>query len=521
MQSSFYLGINQLWDELLVMQKPGLYWLNIDRQEDAVVLCRQTVGRQLSDAEVAFISVDSDPRDVISSLPITGLNQLPLFSLSSSRQALIQLPDDLMRSLKPRDHLLVLHSPATLWKSLAVSELVQWLKRVNNWLIEQNNTLLILCYGLDGETLRPHLLAQHRELCGVSNLIRVGDDLNYQVDFWCNNLGVSAKERLNVILDSQGLRNDNTINQAKPEFVSDEDLYLSVKSVLEGKPAPSGNWHLFNNNEELAAAGEQVRASTLIFTLEKREQVDSLVYQIYHLRRQRGNGIKIAVKAMTPSLRSNDEYVLMACGANVVTSYTVPLDKFIATLTAIQGEIFSRYIPGDIENLLKAVKPLPMRGYVDKNIFSQSIISLMNNALLPEDSKGVLISFLPVSGLTAKQALTLCSLRRDGDLVTLLDKKLILFLSSCKVNELNSTLRFIFKLPVEQVFSEHSVWSRDRDILAKMYQLQQMPSVEPELNDKIVHQGITPDSHHNEPNNLSIHIPEAITLAVKYQEPQP
>ena len=35
MSRSFSLGVRKIWDELAVMQAPGFYWVNIERQIDA------------------------------------------------------------------------------------------------------------------------------------------------------------------------------------------------------------------------------------------------------------------------------------------------------------------------------------------------------------------------------------------------------------------------------------------------------------------------------------------------------
>jgi cellulose biosynthesis protein BcsE len=481
MQSSFYLGFNHLWDELLVIQQPGMYWLNVDRQKDAAAFCRQTLRRQTAQTDAALISVGAQPRLIVDSLGRHGLQRLSLFSLPSSRQAILALSDDLMRSIKPRNMLLTLYAPTSVWKMLTVSELARWCADMSDWLRQQQCSLLIFNVGVGGESLRSHLLAQHRALSGLSNLLLSGDDLKYEVDFWCNGLGVSAGESINALIDDQGLRADQD-DQRQPAFISDEFITMAVKSVMNAQSPPE-NWQLFSSNEALAAAGQQVRMSTLVFALEKRDQLDSLVYQIYNLRKQRGNGLKIVVRAMTPNMRANDEYILQAGGANLTVSYTVRQDKFMAMLEAIQGVVFSRYIPDDLAGLIKAIKPLPLRGYVTNKIFSESVINLMSNGLLPEDGKGLLLFFTPAAGLTAKQALTLCRIRRDGDLVTLFNHRLVLFLSNCKVNELNSTLRFIFRLPVEQAFSHRDVWSSDRDILTQLYRLQSQVSADAPMSE--------------------------------------
>lgn len=481
MQSSFYLGIHQLRDALLVMQNPGVYWQNVGDVERARLFCRQTVNRQTPEASVVFIAAGDDPADIIGKEDSTRLKNLSLYALPPQRQAVLNLAEDAMRAMKARNLLLVLYMPGELWKSLTVSEFSDWLKKMNEWTARRHITLLIFNHGASVNTLRGHLVARHRELCGLANLIGGVNGLSYEVDFWCNNFGVSARQKLPVSINEvQELNAEEELNP-ESRFASDEDLYMTVTSLFPDIPPPE-NWRLFRNNEDLTAAGLRVKASTLIFALEKRDQLNSLIHQVYSLRSQRGNGLKIIVKLQTPNVRANDKNALLSCGANLILDHTVTPEKLFAEAAAIQGEIFSRFIPNDVNELLKAINPLPLRGYVDGELFIRSVTDLINNVMLTEDNKGVLLACTPVQGLNAGQALTLCSLRRDGDLITIFNNKLVLFLSNCKINELNSTLGFIFKLPVEQIFSQHQSWHLDRDILAKMYQMYERLSANPNLS---------------------------------------
>lgn len=51
MALSFSLGVHQLWDELRIMQAPGLYWVSADREvDDQSFVSRLSLASQLKHA---------------------------------------------------------------------------------------------------------------------------------------------------------------------------------------------------------------------------------------------------------------------------------------------------------------------------------------------------------------------------------------------------------------------------------------------------------------------------------------
>lgn len=55
MDPVFSLGISSLWDELRHMPTGGVWWVNADRQQDAISLVNQTIASQTENANVAVI----------------------------------------------------------------------------------------------------------------------------------------------------------------------------------------------------------------------------------------------------------------------------------------------------------------------------------------------------------------------------------------------------------------------------------------------------------------------------------
>ncbi|HFV9294284.1 TPA: BcsE family c-di-GMP-binding protein, partial [Serratia fonticola] len=114
-----------------------------------------------------------------------------------------------------------------------------------------------------------------------------------------------------------------------------------------------------------------------------------------------------------------------------------------------------------------------LKGYLPLEEFNRAVTSLMENTLLPEDGKGVMVALRPAPGLSARQSMTLCHLRRFGDIMTVAQNRLFLFLSTCRINDLDTALKFVFRLPVSEAFSNRVVWHLDVDIIDKIRLLRQ------------------------------------------------
>ncbi|MBN0430304.1 cellulose biosynthesis protein BcsE, partial [Pseudomonas aeruginosa] len=118
--------------------------------------------------------------------------------------------------------------------------------------------------------------------------------------------------------------------------------------------------------------------------------------------------------------------------------------------------------------LLTWSQPLKLRGYQKWDAFCEAVHNVMTNTLLPPDSKGVMVALRPAPGLRVEQALTLCKPNRMGDIMTIGNNRLVLFLSFCRINDLDTALNHIFPLPTGDIFSNRMVWFEDKQILSEI-----------------------------------------------------
>ena len=476
MDPIFSIGIQSLWDELRHMPAGGVWWINTDRNEDAISLVNQTVAAQDTHAKVAVITMGEDPKSLVRLEGNSGPETVRLFSMPDSENGLYFLPRDIQCSIDPDHYLIVLKCANNAWLNIPVEKLRDWLEKMNKWARFYNCTLLVLSPGTNNDKQFSLLMGEYRSLFGLASLRYQTDIHLYDIAFWCNEKGVSARQQLT--LSHEG--NEWHLRQQEEAVVqprSDEKRILSNVSVLEGAPPLSEHWSLFDSNEALFNEARTTQAATIIFSLTQNNQIDAIARQIHTLRRQRGSALKIVVRENLTSLRATDERLLLGCGANMVIPWNAPLSRCLTLIESIQGQQFNRHVPEDISTLLSMTQPMKLRGFQKWDTFCDAVGNMMSNTLLPADNKGVMVALRPVPGIRVEQALTLCRPNRTGDIMTIGDNRLVLFLSFCRVNDLDTALNHIFPLPTADIFSNRVVWFEDNQIAAEVMQ---MRNVKPE-----------------------------------------
>lgn len=471
MATTFTLGIDQLSNELTAMQSPGLYWICFERQQDASLFCRTTISSQSNNANVALICTSKLDPAIFATALKSGPARLPTFSLPETSEALKGLTEDIMRSFNPHNSLLLLNSPHTLWLTLNPRQLAKWCQRVDQWLKQNSVTLLLISYGHDGESLKINLLPLYKILAGLSFMQVRANYFDYDVSWWSNKGGVTARLTAKLSGNESGwtLRSESL---EQPQSYDDDYLYYVNQSVLEGAPALSKNWRLCANNEEVVDRSRYTQAATVILSISSNAEIQQLARQIHNLRLQRGNGLKLVVRELKQCLRYNDERLLLACGTSLIVPYNAPLSRFLTLVDALQGQLFTRPVITDIEQLLNAMTPLQVKGPVPLVKFCQYLKQITTSSLQDKELQSLLVAFKTVPGLSAKQALTLCHFRRDGDFVTIANGHMYLFLSACRLNDLDIALSYIFRLPIDEIFTSRSVWQESREIAGEAIRLE-------------------------------------------------
>ncbi len=466
----FSVGIHSLWDELRHMPAGGVWWVNAERYEDAVRLANSTISAQKNDAKVAFVTMGTPPKKILTSLSENGPEEILLYKAKNTKSSLYSLLPDLSCDIKPEHFLIVFLLQDNFFSNIRSEALHKIANQINQQCQKYQCTLLVINPGNRSDDQYSTLVDAHRSLNGLASLRPQNDAWCFDVAFWCNEKGVSARQQLTIRWQQSRWELCESV-QSDPQPRSDERTILSHQSVLEGAPPLSEHWRLFDDNQALFEAARGAQAATVIFSLTNNRDVESIAHDLHALRRQRGSALKLVVRESQASLRAVDERLLMGSGASLVIPGNTPLSRCLTLIESIQGQQYTRPIPENLADLIGALRPLQLRGWQPWSDFCNAIEALLHNPLIPADNRGVLVALRPVPGLATAQALSLCRIKRQGDIMTANAQHIVLFLSYCRINDLDIALKNIFLLPPNEVASNRVVWFEDRQIAAELVQM--------------------------------------------------
>jgi len=461
----FTLGIDALQEELGHMPAGGVWWLNVDNKNDAVNFINQSITSQSVSARVAVIAPSATLADEIKYHKKAGPELIYLFSLPDSGEKLGILSRDLMCSINPRHTFFIVLFPENAFDKTDDNTLRSDLEDLAAWATDQQCSLLLINTGKLINKQYSLLLNAHQSISGLARLM---NNHYYDVAFWCNERGVSAGLRLalqyrdncwQVIYDTH----------STPQNYGDEDIIISHIDVLEGTPELSANWQIYENNDRVFESASLANAATVIFFFSKQNQIVELSHQIHTLRMQRGNALKIIVRERHGQLRAADVQLLLNCGATLIIPQEVSLPRCLNMVNSVQGTFFSQTISSNLDSIIQQMKPQALKGYQSKEVFSSTINELIQNSALAADHKGILVALRPLAGLRPNQALTVCRIKRMGDIITLGEDCLMLFLANCHLNDMHSVLQRIFPLKLGDIFSHCLVWYTDEQITSQLY----------------------------------------------------
>ncbi len=186
------------------------------------------------------------------------------------------------------------------------------------------------------------------------------------------------------------------------------------------------------------------------------QRLDSLARQLHHLRQLRGNALKLVVREMAPTLRYQDEQLLLACGASQIVPFGASLSRFLTMVESIQGYLWRRRLPSDFDALLARLRPLAICGLVAPRAFAEAVQTMWHGVRNGEIAHQLLV-LRPAPGLTPLQACSRTVFRRDGDIACVVGDVLFLFLFACRSEGVEQALDHIFQLSWKELFISQEV----------------------------------------------------------------
>ncbi|WP_260954622.1 cellulose biosynthesis protein BcsE [Pseudomonas citri] len=454
--SQVTLAIPSLRDEQIQLRQGGLYWVALDQPSDAQVLALQFLVALSAQHRATLVWCGSNPEDRIGALDDQqGPGQLRVFEVPvpAMRSALESLPSELRRAAVAPGSQVLLMLPATSWQSFDTLQLQQWCERMRHWLRERGCTLLVLCHG-QASSLHAELVRLNECLSGLAQLYRHDGGIRYQLHFWHSEQGVCGAQafELQSLASGFGVVRDEQARPV-PTRTDDQRLYLAQRSVLESTSTLSRQWKVFERRIDLLQQASLARAASVLIAIESDQQVEVLSRDLYALRERCGMALKVVVREMEPCLRYRDERLLMSCGANIIVPFGVSLSRFFSLVDSVQGQLWNRGRSGnDLESLLKRLRAPTMRGLLPPREFLSTLDQIYADAC--GEIEHQLLRLQPPPSLTIEQCLYQVTLRRFGDIATVVEGVCYVFLFACRSDGLESALGNICRLPWRSLFSD-------------------------------------------------------------------
>lgn len=457
--------------------RPGsIYWLNFSEWDDCLLVARQILTRAAPEVRGTFISTNAAAwvQDML--LQSASVHDVRAFKfIEGSMAALIALPTDLDRSLRPRQRAIMLLVPQIGLESVSQADLHKLLKTWQDWLEQQDCAMLVLHHSPESEKLTQQLIPNNDLIAGLALIQRESiDRLNYFCPFWRSALGVSASRNFTLEQVSDSLRVVGTRSTPDTHATSTtQSRCIIERAALAGfTHAQEKNWEIHDSAESVYRIARTQTDATIVFALRTYADIPDLARTLHALRLERGPALKLVVRELFSQLRLTDEEKLMDCGATMVIDRNVSYTRFRSILQNIKTVRYTRELTGSPDSLFETSPEQTPQGIVTPARFINHVQNVLAGHAKHEPP-GVLVQLRPVPGLSVSQTLTQLNLRRFEDMACGLGQEMYLFLHGCLPSIVSVVLGQLFRLPYAEIFTSHTIFDEEQGIRSALSKMQE------------------------------------------------
>ncbi|WP_227368918.1 cellulose biosynthesis protein BcsE [Halomonas sp. M20] len=519
----FSLGLQEALPEFDALRCPGFYAVLADSRGQAERMGQGVLVAQPRNTTGDWIAPDKHARASVHGLPADmGPKAVAQWSLPGEHlnEALHALPEDFsgVRRKRGEPRLIVLEVPAAALLAFKERTLRRWCWRWHLWLAERDACLLLLAHGPESLALRERLDTYNDVIDGLMHLQPNAQEAQCHLLYWRSDHGVCGVDDMLLSPISIGWRRQSDAGSS-PRGSSDEHLYLVQRAVVADTSVSLANWQVFEQVDEVILHATRARAATVIVGVERSEDVDSLARKLHGLRKSRGGALKLVVRELVSCLRYHDERLLVLSGINMVIRSNVSFSHFFSRIEALQGQRLTRPVNDDVERLIKAMHPEGMSGRCPPAAFIHRLQAWLENDSAALVS-GLLVTLVPAGGLSCSQAFAQCRIHRQGDMITVMEGRLYLFLFGCRQSDSDMALQRLFGMPIATLFSERTIREDHVVIAEEMQHLTQLGWSQQQhlpVFTNVEHVGEKTVDTENE-HYQSVPRPAPLRLSVEYQK---
>ena len=352
------------------------------------------------------------------------------------------------------------------------------LTKLSTWL-NKNGCSVNFC--VFGSYIRSHLLPVLNAHCtqiGSTAIISTLTDgqFCYKVIYSHTVQGIITNTSYKLVPETSSFAQisdeDNSKHTAEATLHVDAEEIFSLKSLLRQDETAPAQFQLFESLEQLYQVASGNSGATVIIPCLSYDEIEPISRLSYQLRNAAGNGVKLIIREVNPCIRYSDERFLLNSGINLIIPAELSFSRLLSQITAIQNQYYSKSLPTRYEEISGLRPHFDIQGLIGIDHFTRHVKSLVSQQInLAVDFALIRLDLLP--GMTAKECLSLCQLRRNGDLITPCQNAVYIFLSAVRVNDIPPALNTIFNMNIDILFKEQTFYFNSVDITEELEHAQQ------------------------------------------------
>ena len=360
-----------------------------------------------------------------------------------------------------KNSLIFIHFSTEQLRDFNDAQIEQLIVQYNQFLASTNASLLFLISGPEVANFR-FLVRRLNKL--FSGIVFVDNDSSMRVleyDYWSHGTGVLSNVQYSLMVkNNRFVVEESVLEKNEPNSVKlndEDDVWLVQNSVPEGTKLPT-YYRTVKENSDLFDKGPKLTAATLVFSVTRYTDLADLGKQCFELRKNCGRWLKLVIQNVDGIIRHQDECLFLTLGVNLILySFSEP-SRLLSQIQSIQGFQFSRPLPPSVEHVLQYTENTFSKGYLPFIDFTRQV-EVHSDSAVNLGVSGVLVILELLPRIDPIHPLHLFHIKREGDVFSVAENKVYLYLHACRENDVTNAIKHLFKLETSDFFAQQNVIS--------------------------------------------------------------
>lgn len=244
-------------------------------------------------------------------------------------------------------------------------------------------------------------------------------------------------------------------DQGRPQFKRlAGSLVYAVHNAIKATEIAPNHWQQVKHPIEIEKNFKQGSNDVIIINDAYMASRKQLIEKIYRLRSAIGPFIKIIIREVDYRIRHHDERILINAGATYIAPKSLSLDEIDSVIDCLHSWEFKGNLP-ELATLQQLFIPSEAEGYLPPPSFCAQV-RRMNELANYQKVDVQLIVGVVATGIKPDAIVSRFSVRRQGDLCTVLGNTVYIFLFACEKAEVDRTLLKLLGFSSRNLFSREA-----------------------------------------------------------------